>query len=710
MTQGAAASPGSPRAVPGPPVAPEGRRSLRVTTLAAVAAALAVLAGGMIVDAAYFGNAVVIDWRIPARSDRLRLPGAPAAPDLDPIVIGTSVEHDVSIPSSHRAITRYVESWRVADHGPPHEMPALDAMVRARLTVPPGVPRGLMVRTGDRVELVADDVVLERTDRLAPGAHEIAVHWSGELDVGTSFELCFENGEPVPRALLHPPRTFSDGEWPPSRRWFWTFAVMLAAVLATMTARATSASTPALARSRALAIATLLVVLFGGSLRAYDYDLEPHPLENYDEYFNLWNGWSLLEDGSSRGWTQFGAAYPIGTRFEELSFWGTDLVVVTPYFENPPLMHLLAGAAAHIGGATDFRDARVAHGRLASLGLSVLTIWLLIAVTRRFVRVGPAPWIAGLLWAAIPTLVLQTRVIKEELVVVPLALGSLLAFMRWRDEGRAPRDLAVAAVCAGLAILAKAPAVALLASLVVLVALERSWRSARHAALVGALAGIAPLLLFVLFEGLPTFLAAQAAQTSMRGMHFNLFPRFFDVMQVNGWFVGRGWVIFLWLAAMSAMASWRPAHRAALAVPLTAYLVSIGVASANFTFGWYLLPIAAYLCIAAGTFLGDLYERPDLLRGALFGLLFVMYTLNFVAPATWMGRPDPYIRPLVTIAVLALTAPYAIAQLWPSWRPLARGTLVVSGTVTGVIFASIVLRWEELWQTLHNVDRDLFFP
>lgn len=650
------------------------------------------------IDHFHFANGVAIEWRVNAPSSET------------PIVLGTTVEHDVSIHTDHRPLTRYVELWRVAEHGLPRARPRLDAVVRARVLIPRGPPRGIAVRTPEDVRILVDGSVVG-DERIPAGWHDLDVHWTGVLTDRTEFVLTFEDGAPIPRALVHLP----GGDWPSSRARFWMVALMLGLLVSAMVLRAERAPTALLRRARTLAIATLAVVLLGTGLRAYQYDSEPHPLENYDEYFNLWNGWSLIEDGTSRGWSAWPSAYRnVHPERETVRFWGTNLVVVSPYFENPPLMHVLVGLTCHLMGVDDYRDAHADRGRLVSLALSALTLWLLIAVTRRLVRAGPGPWLAGLLYAVIPTLVLQTRMIKEELVIIPLALGTLYFFLRWQDEGRRDRDLYLAASCAGVAVLAKVPGAILVPGLVMLLVSRGDARAGLRAIGVALLVGALPLLTLAVWQGLDVFLAASAAQTSGRGLSFNLYSRFVDVFQVNGWLMGRGWLIFLWLAALPTLYTWSPQRRAVIAIPLALYLTTIGVGAGNNTLGWYVLPIAAYLCIAAGAFLGDLYERPDLLRGAVFGLFLVMYTGNFLtstdvlADRTLMAHR---IKPAVLLTVVTLVAPYCAVQVWPRLRPLARTTFALS-LATFVVMASwIVIAWEDLWAEFHNMDHtSTFFP
>jgi hypothetical protein len=177
--------------------------------------------------------------------------------------------------------------------------------------------------------------------------------------------------------------------------------------------------------------------------------------------------------------------------------------------------------------------------------------------------------------------------------------------------------------------------------------------------------------------------------------------------------LGRGWLLFFWIAAAATLYRWPASLRAPLTVPIAVYLTAIGVGVGNNTLGWYGLPVFGFLMVAVGAFLADLWERPDLMRGALFGLLFVMYTLNLVVDPTTVASPahQPEVRRAVILAVVVLIAPYCLVQVWPSrFRTLARATLLLSGTFCLVVFVSAVVRWEVIGPTFHDIDHHIYFP
>lgn len=636
-------------------------------------------------------------------------------------LVTRTIEHRVEFPNAHRPLARYVQGWPFDRLPMPHDLPEIDAELRAIVTVPPGAPRFLRADALREAEVVVDGRPASDA-ALDPGPHEVLVRWSGRPPVNVRtrpnasavrFALTWgptpRASEPVPREAITP----ITGAWTSARVALWWLAIVLA-LLFGAGAFVTAHAEESIARLRRGAVlATALVVVIGTAYRAVDYDVMPEFRENADELFATWNGWSLLDDGTTRGWSLWPHAYG-GSSVErtQVHFFGETRVVIEPYFEHPPLLHVLVGAAAHLGGADHWLEARLAHTRLVPIALSALSLVLLIAVGRRLFPRSPAPWLGALLYAVLPTIALQTRVIKEEALLVPLALGMLLFFLRWRDDGKQTRDLVLAAVCAGLAPLAKVPAIVFVPSLVMLVAAERGeLLRATWAAIIG-LAIASLLLVFGALIDWDAFWLTQVHQGG-RPTHWNIFPRFFDATLVNHNLVGRGWILFLWLAFAASVFRRGRRDAAVLTVPLVTYLIAIAVGSGNWTFGWYVVPLYPFLCLGAGDMLAGLYRRPTLIGGALFVVLLVMYGLSFTVDPTWAKQPEawPVLRRAVTILVALSIAPYALAQVWP--RSIARGaarmTTVVGLAAVVALSGYFVARYDTIYETYRDFDRDPWF-
>jgi hypothetical protein len=448
-------------------------------------------------------------------------------------------------------------------------------------------------------------------------------------------------------------------------------------------------------------LATLALVALAVAFRGFDYDVSPDPRDNEDELFAMWNGHSLLHDGVSRGWTLWPHLYM--ERGPEVGVVSVEhyvyrpFHVVSPYFEHPPLLHLLVGAVGSLGGAEDHLEMKHAFGRLVPVAMSGVVVWLILAIGRRLDPGSAAPYFAALLWSMLPWIALQTRTIKEEVLVTPLLLGMVLAFLHYRDHPERARDpaspaarrwLVLAASLAAAAVLTKVTGFALCIALGVLVA--RVGR-ARDVGVVAALAvfGVSLLLAYGAALGWDAFVYAQETQSG-RPVHFNIFLRFFDDPQINHSVIGRGWLLFLWLAAMASFFGRHRANTAVLVVPLFAYMGAIGLGSGTWSYGWYMTPLLPLLCLAAGRFLADLWREPELGRGAIFVLTLVLYSLNFATSEAYFFSPDTDVhdaRRLLTLVLVALLAPYGLAQAF-GWRSPARVALV-GGLVTVLVVSAV---------------------
>jgi 4-amino-4-deoxy-L-arabinose transferase-like glycosyltransferase len=701
---------------------PRGRRRSAALTAGLAGAFLSLGLGGPLVWTASHGwNAT---WLTERPSALAASPptedGTGRPPDAGPRVVAKTFEPRVAFPNPHRPLARYVQHWDFEAWGVPARLPPLDVRLDALLSVPEGPPRRLAAEARGRTEatLRLDGRPLGDGEAVSPGTHRLSVRWTGSLrgeDAGLALRWQVAPGEPfrrVPGGALRP-------VWGAMGRVLGAFGVALlfGGVLGWLVYRARVARDPGRRRRRWGTLATVAVIVLGVGLRLVDYEVMPDFRENDDELFATWNGWQLLEDGTTRGWSLWPGYYGGRVAVEPtLYFSPQPKQVITPYFEHPPLLHVLVGAAAHLGGADHWTHARLAHTRLVPIGLAGVTLWLVIAVGRRlFPSGGPAPWLGALLWAVLPMIVLQSRVIKEEALLTPMLLFGLWLFLRWRaDESRLVR-LAAAGFVLGLSAAAKVTGAILVPALVVLV-LSRGAGRWRPAALAGGcgLLGVALLLVYGVAIDPELFFLTTGKQATGRPSHFNLFPRFFDDPLINHNLIGRGWLLFLWTGTLlSAGGPGRRPDPAFLFLPLV-YLVGVAFSSGNWTFGWYITPLYPFLCLGAGQMLADLWARPGLLRGFLFVGLGVMYALNFTMTHEFakLGENWATIRRWVALALLLLMSPYALAEAFPGSVPvrrLVRGAYLLALGLLVALSAYFVVRYDVFYDRYRNYDRDAYY-
>jgi len=679
---------------------------MRWSSLALAAlGALFVLGAAFVADQAYFAHGYSAHWYQFVEQER--------------VLIDSTTEHRVRFPNAHRPLARYVQGWPMDRLGVPRELPRIDAVLRARIDIPGQLPLRLGVRANETARIWADGEPLGDR-RLAPGPHDLWIHWRakprphGRTHAHDTawFQLTWGAAEepdaPVPASALSP----ADG-WDSGRTTLWVIAAILALLLALGLFAFDSASDGLIRRRRAGVVLAGAIVVLGLGFRGFDYDVMPEFRDNADELFATWNGWSLLEDGTTRGWSIWISAYRGRSRITPVAFFGEDAYVVTPYFEHPPLMHVLVGAAAHAGGADHYLEAKLKHTRLVPIALMAIGTLLMIAVGRRLFPDSWAPWVGALLFNVLPSITLQTRVIKEEDVLVPLLLGAVLFFLRWRDDGQRTRDWVGAAICVGLAPLAKVPAGAFIVGMVMLFAAQRRGLTTGVKVMIVGFAIGSTLLLYGLLIDWDDFLYATRLQSG-RAINWNIFPRFFDVGKINANRIGRGWTLFLWITFAASVHARGVRHSAVLTVPTLVYLVAIAVGSGNWTYGWYVVPLYPFLCLGAGDYIVRTWHKPTLIGGLLLVGLLCFYTLNFTLDperirdaTTW-----PHLRAMITAATVVGLAPFALAEVWrehPWVRRFARLAILASLVVTCVFSAWMVTRYDTIYESHHEMDVDDWF-
>ncbi len=640
-----------------------------------------------------------------------------AQPADDWIGVVRTLEHRPSFPNRHRALSRIAQNLDFETHGVPNRLFPFRATILGTLELERGGRLAAEVARTDSVTLFIDGEEVGRATELSAGAHAVEARWSGDFRHPTHLRWTLD-GASIPASAWSPP----DGTPNPDRVALWVLGLLglLLFIGAGLWAARATGST---ALRRWANVAFAAVLLLGLGLRLTDYAVMPEMMENDDYLFATWNGWSLLHDGTSRGWSLWHTRYGDRVEHEAVEYFTTQgggWHVVSPYFEHPPGMHLLVGAAAHLGGAEHFTHARLKHTRLVPIALAGMTLVLMFLIGRRL-DANPATAILGCgLWATIPWIVIQSRVIKEEALVTPMALFGFWAYLRWRDDDGRMRWIVAAGFVLGLCSFAKVPGIMFLPPLILLLMADSQWRAAGWASLAGV-AGAAVLLVYAAIIDWDVFWYATSHQASGRPTHWNIFPRFFSAGLINFNHIGHPHLIFLWIAYGMGLVGARLGRKdgrlsPVLVVPPLVYLGAIGISSGNWTFGWYILPILPFLCLGAGRFLVDLWREPDALRGLLVIGLLVMYGLNFVTDPDWLKQPPAWrpMRVLTTLFFSLTFLPFLLTYLargrrGRAWRSMARATLVFLLLLHVGLSATFVRDYEAIYETHQNFDRDEYF-
>ncbi len=600
------------------------------------------------------------------------------------VYLARTVEAEPAFRSPTYPLSRIVQSWDFERLPIPSDAPQIDAEFEGYLDIPPGSPRALRTvpeqSATATTELLAGDAPVEGT--LSPGRHRVRLRWRADPVPSPSLAVEWHDGETWSRV----PRS----AWTPTTarpfRWLERAGlVLISLALGAFGFWIARARAGRERRIRLAWVAGALVLGLGFGLRVHDYEVTPDFRENGDELFATWNGWQLLTDGTTRGWSIWSQRY--GDLVEiELLYYFSDrpFRIVRPYVEHPPLLHLLAGAASKLGGAKHWSHARLKHTRLVPLALGLLTVLLvgllgleLRTAAERSRSEALGALLGMLLYAVIPAVVLQTRVVKEEALLTPLVLIATIAILRHQRSSRR-RWLVIAALAAGTCPLVKAPGAVFIVGLGMLLLARR--RPSPFFAFVGiALLPASLVPAYAWWVDWDLFWFTTQVQVEVRAAHWNIFPRFFVQPMINRNPAGSGWLVFLWLGWLVALA--RELARSpgllersrvvALVLPPVAYFVGIALSSGSWTYGWYLWPVLPFLSVGAGRFLAELWHRPAASSGLVFVLTLVLYTLGFHLP--------PSRGVLVAATFLLVFAPFAFASVRPGRlsRQMARVGLAV---------------------------------
>ncbi|MGB0678257.1 MAG: ArnT family glycosyltransferase [Polyangiales bacterium] len=620
-------------------------------------------------------------------------------------LVTESAEPVVDLPNCYRAMSRYSQGWPFERLPLPPEAPTLDASLRTHLMVPPG-GRRLHLHSPNTWRLWVDGQPYTGAV-LRSGVHQVRLRWWGadlrQDACGLHLRWQAPGGwwQPVPRAALARPQA-------PSAKWYW-LGMGVGWLLAAAVAYSLRAGPRRQQRLRLVAMG--LVGLVGLGLRLVDYSIMPHFFENGDELFAAWNGFQLLTHGRTLGWSLWAHRYAEAVQQGTLGYFGQAWALISPYFEHPPLMHLLAGAAAKLGGASHFHACKLQHTRLVAILLSSVSIYLVWRIAEVATGRFAVALVAGALQAILPLSVLQGRVVKEESLLTVLMLASTLAWLRWRAEPSQRRFLWSAMGWAALTPPTKITGLAFVLALCLLASRHLGWRDLGRAALL-ACSGFVALLLFGAAIDPAAWLEATQLQASIRASHWNLFPRFFHVALINENLVGRGWLLFLWVGYLWALGR-KLLRTEALVWPPLLYLVALAFGTGNWTFGWYMLPIWPFLIVGAATSLVALWQRPTPWLGLSLVVLLVFYGCNFLAPLDSFRATRQFAahQRLIRGVFVLLYAPLFAASLWPRrlWLGLARLSMVLSALVFVYTSVHFVLHYELLRDSHADFDREAFF-
>lgn len=389
----------------------------------------------------------------------------------------------------------------------------------------------------------------------------------------------------------------------------------------------------------------------GLGLRFHHYDRFPRHGATFDEFAWTWQGISLWQNRIPTSWSPHNQY----RNYEIVKFQGAWVRLVTPYLEHPPLFGLITGGFALLTGSHDLFDITLSQIRILSLILGTLSIGLIFLLARELYDnfIG---WLAALLYATIPTLVIGSRIVQNENFFIPMLLIIWLLLLKFlKNDKNWLRNLA--AVLAGLLTFAKVPWAAVTVAGCLLLTKEKKFKDAF---IFGLIASVIFSFYFIYgrYYDWQLFLSLWKLQTARANIGLgNVLALFTHPFLVDRIYPD-GWIYWGWISVFILSLNFKKHFK--LLIPLLAYFLIFVLAIPGIEAqGWYRYPFYPFLVIASAVLIKEIIDQPSLLN-----LLFFFLVTSSALHWGWeeiFGISNTIFR----IIVILGSASFLPAAFWP---------------------------------------------
>ena len=386
-------------------------------------------------------------------------------------------------------------------------------------------------------------------------------------------------------------------------------------------------------------IILLLIAISGFSLRLIHYQFIPPFTETADEIIYPWYGMSLLKTGTPTSWSNF-RTYQSS---QNITFWGEQYRLVSPYLDKPPLYPIITGSIMLAVGINDFSEVRLSILRLIPIALSLLSI-ILIGLLARSLFNKSVGLLSAILYATIPTIVLSNRLSLTENLLTPIALLAIYLFIRRKQTKSGTSATVILGILSGLALLTKQ--IGLVLPLVISGAfiIQKKWKPAALVCSITFLIFyIYPLMITYYGWGFFLELMKEFSSNHTRGLPEIMYTimRLPLIGHTGGSFpdgaILVGYILLFsspfWLLKKSAPAKHIINLKLFLGFPIL-YVIVLGLMESghrsSYFFGWHVYPLFPFLAILLAKTMLDLWRKPLLLKTLIFYLLLGFSTIHFL--------------------------------------------------------------------------------
>lgn len=370
-------------------------------------------------------------------------------------------------------------------------------------------------------------------------------------------------------------------------------------------------------------IFVVLILFLGFYLRHYNYLIYPRHGATFDEYAWTWLGMNLIQEKVPMSWSP----HPLYKDIKEIKYQGAGFLLVKPYLEHPPLFGLVAGSFAIVRGADDMYDVTLHKIRPLALLLGTFSIFMLFLLVHDLYGRKTA-FIASLLYAVVPTVVIGSRLVQNENFFIPMWLASLFLVSKYIKTKKTWMRNVAALIC-GLLILAKIPWAGATLSVLLIFLYERKYKD-----IFKFISIVIPIALIYFVYGFyfdrETFIRIWQLQINRYDLFFDsIYALFLKPYLIDRLYID-GWIYFGWISAFILLLKDVRKNLILISGLLSYFIVFLTGIPDELSHGWYRYPFYPFLIAATAILIKDYFAKNWLIT-----FMFVVFTGTALLHATW---------------------------------------------------------------------------
>lgn len=400
-----------------------------------------------------------------------------------------------------------------------------------------------------------------------------------------------------------------------------------------------------------LLISLLVIFLLGAYLRVYHYSDFPPRGATMDEFAWAWQGISLIKDKMPSSWSYL----PVYKNYAPKFYEGNYFPIVTPYLDHPPLFGLLIGGFSLLRAEGDFSRVTLETIRIPMIVLGVISLGLVFLLAQKLFG-SVVAWIATFFYATNPSIVLSSRVVVSENLLIPLSLLGFYFLINYFETNETKwRNLA--AVIAGVSLVVKIPGVFIGLAILTLLAFKKRWRDFYWVGF-SLLSFFSLYLVYGLWFGGVNFFQVFFAQAERVPGPATILKFFTQPTLIRGVF-SDGLLLWGWFSILTLASKWKK-NKIILIIPLLYLVVLLFMAPQYENYGWYNYPFYPFLVMAGAKVLIDSLIDNNLFLNSLFFLTAFLSAFHWGSLALFSNIPSFLFRAILILGI----ASYLSAGIW----------------------------------------------